>query len=92
MGWVVGDSGVIMAVGCLVICIQPVIRKQNSTSRDLTFIFNPFNCDDGDIEIPELIQETTKSGLVGEGAYQKGFAILLGDDGQVAQPISEVAI
>jgi len=59
VGWIVGDSGVMTATGWAVVCTHPVTRRQNNTSSDLTFIFNPFNGDDGDIEVPELIQETT---------------------------------
>jgi len=56
------------------------------------FIFNPFDSDDGDIEVPELIEKTTQGRLVGEGAHQKGLAILLGEDDHITQPIGKVVI
>ena len=79
-----------MAVGCVLICTQPVTSRQNRISSELTFIFNPFNGDDGDIKIPELVQETTQGRLVSKAAYQKGFTILLGDNGEVVQPMIEI--
>jgi hypothetical protein len=45
-----------------------VSRRQKIASSVLAFIFNPFDGDDGYIEIPELIQETPQGGLVGESA------------------------
>jgi hypothetical protein len=79
VGWIVGVSGIAISVGWGVTLTQPVTRRQKITNSVLAFIFNPFDGYNGDIEVPELIQETTQGGLVGEGTNQKGFAILLGN-------------
>ncbi len=57
----------------------------------VVFIFDPFKRQYGEIEIPELIQETTQGGLVGKLAYQQGLAIFLRDDGDAAKPIGNGA-
>jgi hypothetical protein len=72
--------------------MQEVIRRQVTVKNNLNFIFNSFDTDDGYVEIPKLIQETTQSGLISEAADKDGFAILLWNKGQITQPITEVAI
>jgi hypothetical protein len=54
-----------------------------------TLIFDPFNRQEDQIEIPELIHQTAQSGLIGKPADQQSRAMFLRDNLDISQPISQ---
>ena len=55
----------------------------------MVFIFDPFDRQNSEVEIPELVQETAQGGLVRERTGQQCTATIQGGDGQPVEPIHD---
>jgi len=91
-GWIVGVAETDTSTGCLVTRAHPAINKHIITHNILVSIFKPFNGDNGNVEVPKLIQETTQCRLVSERADQESFSIGLRDECDFTKPFGEIVI